>query len=256
MRKNLFTAVLWSAFGVVLAFLYAPLLPPILNAFAAPEGAGAFTHFRAIAEDERLLRAVRVSLLAGGLTALIAPALAFLAAEAIRVWRVPGPIMFVLLIPLFVPGVAMGVGTGLFFQLVELPASLLTITAVQVIWALPFALLIVLTTMAGFAPVQLEAAYMAGANRLQAFLEVELPQIRPGLIGAALFSFILSLNETIRTAVVQGGNNTVQTYLWAQYQQIGLSPPLFALMTVLVGLTLALLFVLAVVDRMRVGADL
>lgn len=249
MSRGVPSLLVWCAFGLTLAFLYAPLLPPVLNAFEVAQGAHPLAHFAAVFEDDRLLRAVRVSLVAGALTALIAPTLAFLAAEAIRVWRMPGPIIFVLLIPMFVPAVAMGLGTGLFFQVLGVPPSLLTITAVQVVWALPFALLIVLTTLAGFAPVQLEAAHLAGANRLQAFLEVELPQIRPGLVGAALFSFILSLNETIRTAVVQGGNNTVPTYLWAQYQQIGLSPPLFALMTLLVGLTLLLLAVLAVVDR-------
>ena len=89
---------------------------------------------------------------------------------------------------------------------------------------------------------------MSGANRVQAFIEVELPQIRQGIIGAALFSLILSFNETIRTAVVQGGRNTVQTYLWSQYQQIGLSPNLYALMSVLIAATLLLIGALAIMQ--------
>jgi len=39
---------------------------------------------------------------------------------------------------------------------------------------------------------------------LQAFVDIELPLIRPGILGAATFSLILSFNETIRTAAVQG----------------------------------------------------
>jgi len=118
-----------------------------------------------------------------------------------------------------------------------------------VIWALPFAFLVVMTSMATFDPVYLEAAHMSGAGPWHAFLEVELPLIRDGLQGAALFSLILSFNETIRTALVQGGRNTVATYIWSQYLQVGLSPSLFALMTLLIAATLALVVALALVER-------
>ncbi|MDH3475680.1 MAG: hypothetical protein OEM59_18530, partial [Rhodospirillales bacterium] len=68
-------------------------------------------------------------------------------------------------------------------------------------------------------------------------------------LGAAVFSLIISFNETIRTAVVQGGQNTVQTYLWSQYQQVGLAPNLFALMTLMIVATLALIAALAILDH-------
>jgi putative spermidine/putrescine transport system permease protein/spermidine/putrescine transport system permease protein len=230
----------------VLAFLYAPLVPPAINSF---EGGGAvFANYTAIFEDARLMRATRTSLYAGLLTAVITPVLALLAAQAVRTWRRPRLIIGVLLIPLFVPGISMGVARALFFKLLGISPSLLTITAVQVLWALPFAFLVILTVMANFDQVYLEAAYMSGAGRLRAFFEVELPQIHPGILGAAVFSLIISFNETIRTAVVQGGQNTVQTYLWSQYQQVGLSPNLFALMTLMIVATLVLIVALAVLD--------
>ena len=94
--------------------------------------------------------------------------------------------------------------------------------------------------MSTFDPVYLEAASMSGANRLRGFLDIELPLIRPGIVGAATFSLILSFNETIRTSVVQGRYNTVQTYIWATFKQIGLSPALYALMSLLIVLTFVL----------------
>ncbi|MCP1337065.1 ABC transporter permease [Futiania mangrovi] len=249
---------LWAAWGfvaLVLVFLYAPLIPPAVNSFEGAGGdKGLFVNYAAILTDQRLVAAGRISLTVGLLVALISPLLALLAAEAVRVWRIPKLVLGVLLIPLFVPGISMGVATALFFQTLGIQPSLLTITAVQVIWALPFAFLIILTVMANFDPVYREAAYMSGANRLQAFFEVELPQIHPGILGAAVFSLILSFNETIRTSVVQGGRNTVQTYLWSQYQQVGLSPNLYALMTVLIVATLLLIGALAVMD-MRAGRN-
>jgi ABC-type spermidine/putrescine transport system permease subunit II len=122
------------------------------------------------------------------------------------------------------------------------------------VWALPFATLVILIAMATFDPIYLEAAWMCGANRLQAFVDVELPLIRPGVLGAATFSLILSFNETIRTAAVQGGQNTVQTYIWSTYKQVGLSPTLYALMSLLIVLTLTLVAAFLIVGaRERSG---
>lgn len=248
---------IWGGFALVLLFLYAPLLPPAVKSFSGPDIAtgGLLANYAAILEDARLLKAVRVSAIVGLLTAIIAPLLALIAAQAVRSWRRPRLIIGILLVPLFVPGVSMGVATALFFKLLGIPPSLFTITAVQVLWALPFAFLVILTVMANFDPVYLEAAHMSGAGPLRAFLQVELPQIHPGITGAAVFSLIISFNETIRTAIVQGGNNTVQTYIWSQYQQIGLSPSLYALMTLMIAGTLLLLGLLAFIDWRRRRAD-
>jgi ABC-type spermidine/putrescine transport system permease subunit II len=249
--------LIWICLGLVLLFLYAPLVPPGIHSFegTAAGTTGLLHHYAAIFDDARLMRALRTSLVVGMLVAVIAPVLALLAAEAVRVWRVPRLIIPLMLLPLFVPGVSMGLATALFFQILGIQPSLLTITAVQVVWALPFAFLIVLTVLANFDQVYLEAAYMSGAGRMRAFLEVELPQIHQGLLGAGIFSLIISFNETIRTSVVQGGRNTVQTYLWSQYQQVGLSPHLFALMTLIIIVTLSLIALVALLEvRQRRGA--
>jgi spermidine/putrescine transport system permease protein len=251
-RSRLWTAAGWVFVLLVLAFLYAPLIPPAIHSFQATD-AGLFGHYRAILQEERLMRAVRTTLTVGALVAIITPVLAFFLVEAMRVWRAPKLLLSLVLIPLFVPGISMGLATALFFRVLGLQPSLPAIVAVQVIWALPFAFLIILTAMANFDAVYRDAAYMSGANRVQAFFEIELPQVHPGLLGAAIFSLILSFNETVRTSTVKGGTDTLQTYLWSQYQQVGLSPNMFALMTVLIAGTLVLLAILAVIEWRRAG---
>jgi ABC-type spermidine/putrescine transport system permease subunit II len=94
--------------------------------------------------------------------------------------------------------------------------------------------------MATFDPIYLEAAYVAGAGPWRAFRDIELPLIAPGIYGAASFSLIISINETIRTGVVQGPWNTIPTYIWSTYKQVGLSPVLYALMGVIIISTIAL----------------
>jgi ABC-type spermidine/putrescine transport system permease subunit II len=248
-RSNVFV---WLYVGLVLLFIYLPLVPPLLFSVAIGEaGAGTFTLSRYVEmwRNPVLTGAIVTSLEVGALVAVIAPLLGLAAAMAIRELRAPRLILSLVLLPLFIPGVSAGLATALFFREVGIPPSLLTIAIVQVVWALPFATLVILIAMTTFDPVYLEAASMSGANRLRGFVDIELPLIRPGILGAATFSLILSFNETIRTSVVQGGYNTVQTYIWATYKQVGLSPSLHALMSLLIVLTLMLVAAFLVAGR-------
>jgi ABC-type spermidine/putrescine transport system permease subunit II len=232
----------WAFVAVVLALLYLPLVPPLFFSVDPGTGPGAgatLRWYRDMWDNPLLVDGLWVSLLTGLATALLTPALALLSAMAVRELGVPRLVLAMILLPLFIPGVSMGLATSFLFREVGLPPSLWSIGLVQVLWALPFATMIILTVMAGFDPALLEAAYLHGANRWQAFRDVELPLIAPGIVGAASFSMILSFNETVRTSLVQGPFNTVQTYIWSTYRQIGLSPTLYALMSLLVMVTVA-----------------
>jgi spermidine/putrescine transport system permease protein len=233
--------LVWGYIALVLAFLYVPLVPPILFSFeTGAGGAGALRWYAQLWRNPILTSSMLTTVKIGVIVAIAATVLGLAAAMAIRELRAPRAVLLLMLLPVFIPGVSMGLATAFFFRQLGLAPSLLTIAIVQVLWALPFATLIVLTAMSSFDPVYLEAAYMSGANRRRAFLDVELPLIWPGITGAATFSLILSFNETIRTAIVQGPYNTVQTYIWSTYKQIGLSPTLYALMSLLILLTLTL----------------
>ena len=246
-------AVAWAYIAALLLFLYVPLAPPLLFSLGgggeAGTRAGAVTlrWYRQLWDNPLLVGGVQNSLLVGALVGLITPPLALLAAMAVRELRRPRLIVATVLLPLFIPGVSMGLASAFFFRQLGVTPSLLTITTVHVVWALPFAFLIILAVMATFDPMYLEAAYLHGAGRLRAFVDVELPLIRHGILGAAIFSVILSFNETVRTALVQGPNNTVQTYIWSTFLQVGLSPTLYALMSLLIAVTLGLVAVLLLV---------
>ena len=236
-------ALAWIYVSLVLLSIYLPLLPPLVSSVATGEAAAAtltFSRYVELWRNPVLTNAIVTSLEAAAIVAFVAPLIGLAAAMAVRELPAPRLILSLVLLPLFIPGVSAGLATALFFHLVGVQPSLVSIAIVQVVWALPFATLVILIAMATFDPIYLEAAWMTGANRLQAFVDVELPLIRPGVLGAATFSLILSFNETIRTAAVQGGRNTVQTYIWSTYKQVGLSPTLYALMSLLIVLTLTL----------------
>lgn len=236
----------WIVIGLILVILYLPMIPPLFFSLApdGTEGGLTLRWYQEIWRNPLLTRAMGTSALAGLIVACITPVLALAASMAIREFKAARLILLIMLLPLFIPGISMGLATSFLFRFMGLPPSLLTIVIVQVVWALPFATLVILTAMSTFDPVYLEAAHMSGANRWRAFKDIELPLIWPGVSGAATFSLILSFNETIRTSAVQGPLNTVQTYIWSTYKQIGLSPTLYALMTLLILLTLVLMALL------------
>lgn len=254
--------LIWTYLVAVLVLLYCPLLPPVLSSLS-PTGKSpvlsevTFRWYGELGKNPLLVNSIETSVLVALLTGLITPLLALLAAMAVRELRIPRLVLLLLLLPLFIPGVSMGLANAFFFRELGIAPAVWTITVVHVLWALPFASLIILTAMASFDPVYVEAAYVTGAGRLRAFLDVELPLIRPGVMGGAVFSVILSFNETVRTTLVQGAMNTVQTYIWSRFLQVGLSPPIYALMSIMISLTLALILILLFFSfrRTRLSAE-
>ena len=69
-------------------------------------------------------------------------------------------------------------------------------------FALPYALWLLRSFMAGI-PEDLEsAALVDGATRMEAFRDVIFPQLLPGIISTALFTFILAWNEYLFALVL------------------------------------------------------
>jgi spermidine/putrescine transport system permease protein len=235
---------MWFLIGLVLILLYLPLVPPLLQSVQGSEtGQLSFVWYAELFHTQLIAHALRTTVGVALIVGAVAPILGLLAALSIRELGLPRLILLAMLLPLFIPGVSMGLASAFLFRLLGVPPSLLTIVIVQVLWALPFATLIILTVMSGFDPVYLEAAYMAGAGKWQAFRDIELPLIAPGIFGAASFSLIISINETVRTSIVQGAWNTIPTYIWSTYKQVGLSPVLYALMSLIIVATIALVAV-------------
>lgn len=254
-RKGITAAAVWLYLLVVLVALYLPLIPPVLQSLqsSGPQGAFSLHAYRHLGADPVLRSAFVTTIAVAICVALLASLLGLLAAISIREFRQRRLVLFLLLMPLFVPGISMGFSAGMWFQLIGIPASLGAVVIVQTVWCLPFSTLIILTVMSSFDPVLLDAAYVCGANRIKALWTVELPAIWPGLFGGALFAAILSVNETLRTSVVQGPLNTVATYIWSTFKSVGLGPTIYALMSGIIVFTIGMLLLvtvaMAIVDR-------
>lgn len=198
----------YAALLAYLVFLAFPFLWLISTAFKSPRELGSLhptwipedptlDNFRQAFDEQPLLRAAGNSLLAALGAALIAVLIATplayvmarhrtLFARAATGWVVVSqafPLVLVI-IPLF-----------LVLKNLQLINSLFGLVLVYVVWALPFALWMLVGYVRAV-PVELEeAAAVDGAGKLRTLVSVTAPLLAPGIVATALFAFITAWNE-------------------------------------------------------------
>jgi multiple sugar transport system permease protein len=191
-----------------LVFLAFPFLWLVSTAFKSPRELGSLhpgwiprdptlANFRQAFDEQPLLRAAGNSLLTAAGAALIAVLIATplayvvarqrtLLARAATGWVVVSqafPLVLVI-IPLF-----------LVLKNLRLINSLPGLVMVYVVWALPFALWMLVGYVRAV-PVELEeAAAVDGAGRLRTLVSVTAPLLAPGIVATGLFAFITAWNE-------------------------------------------------------------
>jgi ABC-type spermidine/putrescine transport system permease subunit II len=146
-----------------------------------------------------------------------------------------GPLLMAFLLPLFVPGVLMGVAQFLYYRgLLDLRLGYWSLFVGHFVWAFPFSLLSVLVVTGRFDVRLLSAAADLGASPWQCFWQIEFPILRPGIVGAGIFAFLLSFNELSRSIYLRGVATTLPLFEWTQASsQTSNVPYLFALSTII-----------------------
>ncbi len=140
------------------------------------------------------------------------------AAWAIARYRLPlkSVLMGAILVPRMIPEITFALGIAKIFYALDLANTYIGIALAHVILAAPFAVLVLTSTFEGMDSRLLEAGRVMGCNSAQLFLRVVLPLTMPGIVAAALFSFLSSYNDFVLTLMVYGPDTVtmpVQTYL-------------------------------------------
>jgi putative spermidine/putrescine transport system permease protein len=243
-------------FALFVAFLYGPMSAIYVLSFQGPTGGLTFpmrgysTHwFVALFEQQRtgdFAGAFSRSLVLAVLVLLVTVAMSVLAGLAFR-RRFPGStfVFYFAVASLIMPGILVGLGVGLTFQLLDVPTNWYSAAlGAQLTWTLPFGLLIMFAVLSRFNRAFEEAGRDLGASNWQIFWMVVVPILFPGMIAVALFGFTLSYDEFPRTLLTAGAKNTLPMEIWGMTTNVT-SPALYALGTVttlvsFIAITLAL----------------
>lgn len=81
-----------------------------------------------------------------------------------------------------------------------------------------------------------------GANRLQTFFLITLPNIRTAVVGSALLVFTLSFDELPVTFFLTGAQNTLPMHIWSMLR-IGITPEINAIASLTVGVSIVLILI-------------
>jgi putative spermidine/putrescine transport system permease protein len=235
--------VLAAFFTLFVLFLYGPMFAIYILSFQGPSGGLTFPMngvslqwFAALFAQHRtgdfagsFLRSIGLAIIVLGLTVVMS----VLAGLAFRRRFFGATVVFYMAIAsLIMPGLLVGLGIGLMFQLLGLqPAWYTSALGAQLTWTLPFGLLIMFAVFSRFNRFYEEAGRDLGASSWQTFAHVVLPILLPGIIAVALFGFTLSYDEFARTVLTVGPGNTLPLEIWAMTTNVT-SPALYALGTV------------------------
>jgi len=159
------------------------------------------------------MSATRISLLLALSTSFCAMPIALLAAYAAR--SVSGrrslAISGIVLLPVAVPPVLIGIGLFFAFAKLRLNGTFFGLLVGHTLMAVPVAFVMLRAALATFDTDQLRVARSLGADGLQSFFLVLVPQIKGPILTALLLSFLTSLDEVIISMFVGSGPNTTLT---------------------------------------------
>ncbi len=197
-------------------------------------------------DDTRWVEPIELSLWIGLIVAVLCMVASTLVGRALPRLRRHGGLLFAFLVPLFVPGIVLGITFFVYFRsFLGIKTGIWSLVLVHFVWAFPFALLSMLVVSSRFDDRLLEAAADLGANAWQRFWQIEFPALKPGVIAAAFFGFLLSFNELERSLYLRGGETTLPLYTWFQTASHTSNVPLIYALSTIITLVSVVLTVFA-----------
>ena len=142
--------------------------------------------------------------------------------------------MALLTAPLIVPSIVIGTALYIFFIEIEIASgwpfagSLVALALAHILITIPWTVRLITASLLGLDPALEEAAMSLGANRWRTLLRVTLPVIRPAVVAAGLFGFVVSFgNLEISLFLVAPGMTTLPIAI-LQYLEWKIDPTIAA----------------------------
>lgn len=169
-----------------------------------------FEHYAKLLWQTNFLTYFKNSVILSLATTLVVVSIATMGAFALVRFKFRGreTLAFLVLFTYLLPSVVLIIPLYLLLVSLGLSNTIFSLVIAYTTFALPYALWLLRSFMAGI-PEDLEsAALVDGATRMGAFRDIILPQLLPGIISTALFTFILSWNEYLYALVLVNSDDT------------------------------------------------
>lgn len=230
-------------------FMYLPILVLAVysfnkSAYSASLSGFTLEWYLKLFNDGRIFTSLQNSLIVACSAVGISAVLGTLMAVGLSKYKFPGLSLYrgISYLPLIVPDIAIAVATLVFLAVFAIPLSIWTIVAAHIVFCLAYIALVVSTRLADLDPHLEEAALDLGATPTQAFIQVLLPQLLPGIVSGCLLAFVLSMDDFLISSFTAGsGYNTLPMEIFSRIRT-GVKPDINALSVILIVLSGAIAF--------------
>ena len=239
--------------GLVLAFLYIPIVVLIVQSFNAGKSRAkwegfSFRWYEELFHDPNIINALVITLSIALLAALFSTIIGTFAAIGIHAMkRRPQNLMLTLNnIPMTMPDIVTGISLMLLFIFTQVERGFVTMLLAHITFDVPYVILSVMPKLKQMNKHSYEAALDLGATPMYALFHVILPEVMPGVITGAMLAFTLSLDDfTISYFTTNPLVQNLSTLIYSQARK-GIKPTMNALSALMF---VALLVLLLVVNR-------
>jgi spermidine/putrescine transport system permease protein len=215
--------------ALVVSYMLIPIAVIFFFSFNDPTGRYNFTwvgftfqHWGSAFGIPELNSALLTSLKLALLATLVSTAVGTLMALALVRHRFFGrrAANFLIVIPMATPEVVMGSALLSFFLIINsFSLGFQTLLIAHVMFCISFVVVVVRSRLIGFDRNLEEAAQDLGANPLQTFRLITLPLIMPGIFGAAMLAFALSIDDFVISNFNSGTTVTFPLYIYGAAQR-------------------------------------
>ncbi len=254
-----------SSFAIgVLFFLILPILimiPLSFNAepyfsfttkmLALNPDAYSLRWYREIIDNPNWILAIQNSFIIGIFATILATTLGTIAAVGMNSRYMPyrHMIMALMLSPMIVPLIIIAAGMFFFYSTYGLVATYPGLIIAHAALGIPFVIISVTATLAGFDNSLYHAGLSMGASPVKAFFDITVPLIRPGVISGALFAFVTSFDEVVLVLFLSGpGQRTIPRQMFSGLRE-QINPTILAVATLLIVISILLLLSLELLRR-------
>ena len=239
--------------GIVLVFLYVPIVVLIIQSFNAGKSRAkwegfSFRWYAELFADASIMNALQVTVSIALLAMVISTILGTLAAIGIySMKKRPQAMMMTLTnLPNTMPDIVTGISLMLLFIFTKVDRGYVTMLLAHITFDTPYVILSVMPKLKQMNKHCYEAALDLGATPTYALTHVIIPECKQGIITGAMLAFTLSLDDfTISYFTTSPLVQNLSTLIYSK-ARIGIEPTLNALSALMF---VALLILLLIVNR-------
>ena len=213
---------------LVLVYLLIPIVLIFVFSFNNPAGRYNFTwvgftlkHWAHPFHDteltKALLESIKLALLATVISTIIGTMMAIALVRHNFLGRRAAN--FLIVVPMATPEVVMGASLLSFFLILGTSLGFTTLLIAHVMFCISFVVVVVRSRLIGFDRSLEEAARDLGADSFTTFRLVTFPLILPGIFGAAMLAFALSIDDFVISNFNAGSTVTFPLYIFGAAQR-------------------------------------